>query len=146
METRETKSLYYKRVIWLRAGEEHKETSELFLNLLKDNLYIFKNFDIILNIKELVDLRHTKTAYEYFEELRSIDNSIKTLCIINHESDDYIPRDILISKVTKLWTTFNTAYTNYNSIDNIRCNRAFNYIIESDNLINKLTRIIESGR
>ena len=145
METGKTNSLYYKRVIWLKDQETPREFADLFINLLRDNIYLFKNLDIVLNIQELVDLRHTKTVYEYFEYLSSLDNDIKTLCIIHHK-EEYLNRNILLSRVTKMWTPFSTAYINYDVADNISCNRSFNYIIESDNLINKLTRIIELGK
>lgn len=145
METGETKPLYYKRVIWLKDREKPREASEVFISLLKDNTYIFKQFDIVLHIKELVDFRHTKNAYEYFEELRTIEDGVKTLCIINHEAENYIPRDIMLSKVTKLWTSFRTAYINYNKQATALV-KSFNYIIGSDNLVDRLTCIIKSGR
>ena len=145
METGETKPLYYKRVIWLKDKEKPREASEVFINLLKDNTYIFKQFDVVLHVKELVDFRHTKNAYEYFEELRTIEDSLKTLCIINHEEDSYIARDIMLSKVTKLWTSFKTAYINYNK-ETTSLVKSFNYIIKSENLVDRLTCVIQSGR
>lgn len=137
--------MYYKRVIWLKDRENPREASEVFINLLKDSTYIFKQFDIVLHIKELVDFRHTKNAYEYFEELKTIEDNLKTLCIINHEAESYIARDVMLSKVTKLWTSFKTAYINYNK-EVTPLVKSFNYIIKSENLIDRLTCVIQSGR
>jgi hypothetical protein len=146
METGKTKPLHYKRVIWLKDNQQLPESIQLIYNLLKDNTYTFKQFDIVLDISELVDLRHTKTVYEYFEQLKSKDEGTKTLCIINHESETMIPRDILLSRVTRMWTSFSTAYVNYNNDHNISCNRSFNYIIGTDKLVERLSYIIQTGR
>lgn len=146
METGKTKSLYYKRVIWLKDNEQPKESTDVVLALLQDNIYVFKQFDIVLHVSELVDLRYAKTVYDYFEELKTKDDNKKTLCVINHESEDMTARDILLSKVTRIWTSFNTAYINYNSKDNVRCNRSFNFVLGTNKLAERLSSIIQTGR
>jgi hypothetical protein len=146
METGKAKPLHYKRVIWLKDNQQPPESTQLIYSLLKDNTYTFKNLDIVLDVSELVDLRHTKTVYEYFEQLRRRDEDVKTLCIINYESDSLVARDILISRVTRMWTSYSTAYINYNNDYNISCNRSFNYIVGTDKLVERLSYIIQTGK
>ena len=69
METGKAKPLYYKRIIWLKSKEQPKESIELVLDLLKDNTYIFKSINVVVNVADLIDFRHTKNVYEYFEQL-----------------------------------------------------------------------------
>ena len=137
METGKAKPLYYKRVIWLKDSQQPPESTQLIYSLLKDNTYSFKQFDIVLDVSELVDLRHTKTVYEYFEQLKYRDEGTKTLCIINHESDSLLSRDILISRVTRMWTSFSTANTSYND------NTAFEDIMDNSLIEGESDSIID---
>jgi len=149
MEIGKTKSLYYKRVIWLKNKLEPKEPIELLLNILKNNTYIHKGLDIVVNIEELVDLRHTKTVYEYFEHLKDKDQQhLKTLCILNFENFELLQRDFLLAKVTKMWTSYSTAYINCKDLDYIRSknNRVFTYILGNNKVIENLTSIVQTGK
>lgn len=149
METRAPKSLYYKRVIWLRPTQDKLSPADLTLELLKENIYTFKGIDVVLNIKDLIDLRHTTSVYDYFEELRAIDFAdLKTLCIIGYSSDNLIERDIYLSRLTRIWTTFSTAYVNYiqNNLLLGKYRKSFTHLVDNNNTLDKLKAIIQNGK
>lgn len=148
MEIGKTKSLYYKRIIWLKNRQEPKEPVELILNLLKNNTYLHKGLDIVVNIEELVDLKHTRNVYEYFEHLKDKDQQhLKTLCVLNFENFELLSRDVLLAKVTKMWTSYSTAYINCTDTKYVKdkASRIFTYILGTDRVVDNLSSIVQTG-
>ncbi len=146
METGESGSLYYPRVIWLKP-EMPEEANQLVLKVLEGFTYTYKNLDVVLHVKELLDLRHTRTVFKYFQEINAItDDDRKTLCLITYSNENLLERDVTLSRVTRKITTCFTAYVNYdNEVYNRQVWNAFDYLLGSDKLLDNLSSIIVNG-